>query len=74
MISRLRKEGRAPSGPLPSPGDLAGFDLETYLIFQKQTQRQGETFVIHVGEDKFVEPTGDAGGRLAIGVIGVAKQ
>jgi ring-1,2-phenylacetyl-CoA epoxidase subunit PaaB len=27
-----------------------GAGVETYLIFQKQSQRQGETFVTHVGE------------------------
>jgi ring-1,2-phenylacetyl-CoA epoxidase subunit PaaB len=35
--------------PVAKTGDF-GRGLETYLIFQKQTQRQGETFVTHVGE------------------------
>ena len=33
----------------------------------------GRGVVVHKGEDKFTQPTGDAGGRAAIGVIGVAK-
>lgn len=34
----------------------------------------GRGIVIHADEDKFTQPTGDAGGRVAIGVIGVAKS
>ena len=34
----------------------------------------GRGVVVHVGEDKFTQPTGDAGGRAAVGVIGVAKE
>lgn len=33
----------------------------------------GRGIVIHADEDKYTQPTGDAGGRVAIGVIGVAK-
>ena len=33
----------------------------------------GRGLVVHAGEDKFTQPTGDAGGRVAIGVIGMAK-
>ena len=36
--------------------DLGGLAPETYLIFQKQTQRQGETFVTHVGEVEAASP------------------
>ncbi len=35
---------------LPGLQDLAGLEPETYLVFQKQTQRQGDTFVTHVGQ------------------------
>lgn len=33
----------------------------------------GRGLVVHAGEDKFTQPTGDAGGRVAVGVIGVAN-
>ena len=33
----------------------------------------GRSIVVHVGEDKFTQPTGNAGGRVAFGVIGVAN-
>ncbi|MCA9133707.1 MAG: superoxide dismutase family protein [Planctomycetales bacterium] len=33
----------------------------------------GHALVVHAGEDKFTQPSGDAGGRVAVGVIGVAK-
>ncbi len=33
----------------------------------------GRSVVVHVGPDKFTQPVGDAGGRVAVGVIGVAK-
>ena len=33
----------------------------------------GHGVVVHADEDKFTQPTGDAGGRVAIGVVGVAK-
>jgi len=32
------------------PPDDSDQPTQTYLIFQKQTQRQAETFVVHVGE------------------------
>lgn len=33
----------------------------------------GRGVVVHADEDKFTQPTGDAGGRVAFGVIGVAN-
>lgn len=33
----------------------------------------GRSVIIHASEDKFTQPTGDAGGRIGIGVIGIAK-
>lgn len=33
----------------------------------------GHGVVVHADEDKFTQPTGDAGGRVAIGVVGIAK-
>ncbi|MFQ5423391.1 MAG: superoxide dismutase family protein [Phycisphaerae bacterium] len=33
----------------------------------------GRAVIIHAGEDKFVQPTGGAGARVGIGIIGIAK-
>ncbi len=33
----------------------------------------GRAVIIHAGEDKFVQPTGGAGARAGIGIIGIAK-
>ncbi len=33
----------------------------------------GRAFVVHEKEDQFTQPTGDAGGRIAFGTIGIAK-
>jgi Cu-Zn family superoxide dismutase len=33
----------------------------------------GRSIVVHAKADKFTQPTGDAGGRVAVGVIGIAK-
>lgn len=33
----------------------------------------GRGIVIHAGEDKFTQPVGDAGARVALGVIGIAN-
>jgi superoxide dismutase, Cu-Zn family len=34
----------------------------------------GRSIVVHANEDKFTQPSGDAGPRVAIGVIGIAGQ
>jgi ring-1,2-phenylacetyl-CoA epoxidase subunit PaaB len=48
ILSRTAEEVQ--SLDLQRSSGLAGGASETYLIFQKQTQRQGETFVRHAGE------------------------
>lgn len=32
----------------------------------------GRAVIVHAGQDKFTQPTGDAGPRIALGVIGIA--
>ena len=34
----------------------------------------GRSVVVHADEDKFTQPVGDAGGRVGIGVIGIARR
>jgi Cu-Zn family superoxide dismutase len=34
----------------------------------------GRTLVVHAGRDKFTQPSGDAGDRVAVGVIGIARS
>jgi Cu-Zn family superoxide dismutase len=34
----------------------------------------GRSIVVHAGEDKFTQPVGDAGARVAVGVIGIAAD
>jgi len=34
----------------------------------------GRALVVHEKEDRFVQPTGDAGGRVAFGVVGIAPS
>jgi ring-1,2-phenylacetyl-CoA epoxidase subunit PaaB len=51
ILSRTAEELAA--GGTPAPEDRpaqAEAPAQTYLIFQKQTQRQGETFVVHAGQ------------------------
>jgi superoxide dismutase, Cu-Zn family len=33
----------------------------------------GRAVIVHAGQDKFVQPTGDAGPRIGIGIIGIAR-
>jgi ring-1,2-phenylacetyl-CoA epoxidase subunit PaaB len=47
IFSKTAQELEA--GWVPEPADPA-MPVEPYLIFQKQTQRATETFVVHVGE------------------------
>jgi ring-1,2-phenylacetyl-CoA epoxidase subunit PaaB len=57
-----------PGNEAPSGAGPVGLDPQTYLIFQKQTQRQGETFVTHVGEVQ--APTAEAALALALEQFG----
>jgi superoxide dismutase, Cu-Zn family len=34
----------------------------------------GRAVIVHAGQDKFTQPTGEAGPRIGIGIIGIAKQ
>jgi Cu/Zn superoxide dismutase len=43
---------------------------------QKKENHADDTFglVVHAGADLGTQPSGDAGGRVALGVIGVAQE
>jgi superoxide dismutase, Cu-Zn family len=52
----------------------ATYDLtDPALGFSGATSILGRGVVVHEKPDDFSQPTGNAGGRLAVGVIGVAK-
>ncbi len=66
-------------------GDLGNVEagaggVATVDIFDRQLQLDGprsilgRALVVHAGEDKFTQPSGDAGPRVAVGVIGVARD
>lgn len=46
---------------------------DSVISFDGENSIIGRGIVVHKGEDKFTQPTGDADGRYAVGVIGVAK-
>jgi Cu-Zn family superoxide dismutase len=49
--------------------------VDTQLKLTGSTSILGRAVIVHQNEDDFsTQPTGNAGGRLACGVIGVAKQ
>lgn len=45
---------------------------DTHLSFLGTSSILGRSVVVHAGEDTFGQPSGDAGDRVAIGVIGIA--
>lgn len=45
---------------------------DTVLSFSGANSIVGRSLVVHAGEDVFTQPTGDAGARVGVGVIGVA--
>ena len=53
ILMRTAEELTAGLPSLADPADLAS---ETYFIFQKQSQRQAETFVVHAGEVQAATP------------------
>lgn len=44
------------------------------IAFSGAHSRLGRAIVVHQGEDPFTQPSGDAGGRVAVGIIGIAPQ
>jgi len=62
-------------------GNVKADDDGTATIDIKDTMLQlsgphsilGRGVVVHANEDKFTQPVGDAGGRVAVGVIGVSS-
>lgn len=54
---------------------VATIDIEdSMLMLEGPNSVLGRCLVAHEGEDKFTQPVGDAGGRFAFGVIGVAQK
>jgi len=75
----------APASGKRHVGDLGNIEADEnghamYKKLDKVVQLHGKHavlsrgVVVHAGEDKFTQPTGGAGGRLAVGVIGLAKS
>lgn len=54
---------------------VATIDItDEVLALSGQNSVIGRAFVVHEKADQFTQPTGDAGGRVAFGVIGIAEQ
>lgn len=52
---------------------VAKIDItDSVISFDGANSILGRGLVVHKGEDKFTQPTGDADGRYAVGVIGIA--
>ncbi len=47
--------------------------MDDVIELNGETSILGRALVIHSGEDKFTQPSGDAGSRVAFGVIGVGE-
>ncbi len=56
-------------------GDTAKLELlDTLLTFQGKHSIIGRSVIVHAGEDDLIsQPTGNAGARVACGVIGIAE-
>jgi ring-1,2-phenylacetyl-CoA epoxidase subunit PaaB len=63
LLARTREE-LAASGHIPPP-DHTDQTPQTFLIFQKQNQRQAETFVVHAGEVEAGTPEAALAAALA---------
>jgi Cu-Zn family superoxide dismutase len=74
----------APDAPKRHVGDLGNIEADSQghatldltdpaLGFSGATSILGRGVVVHEKPDDFSQPVGNAGGRLAVGVIGVAK-
>ena len=80
------KNHGAPDGSERHVGDLgnlvAGNDgkahyewIDSHISFTGLNSIMGRAIIVHAGEDDLTsQPTGNAGARLACGVIGLAKQ
>lgn len=76
----------APKGDKHHIGDLGNIEADDsgvakvdvkadFLKFEGPTSILGRGLIVHAGEDDLkTQPTGDAGGRVACGVIGVANM
>jgi len=74
----------APDARTRHVGDLGNVDanaegvgtvdeFDTMLRFRGSSSILGRSIIVHEKADTFIQPTGGAGGRVAIGVIGWAK-
>lgn len=64
ILARTAEELAA--GLMPPLSESAEQATETYLVFQKQTQRQAETFVVHVGEVEAASPEAALAAAVAV--------
>ncbi len=74
-----------PSGPMRHVGDLGNIEanadgmatidlMDPMLGFSGERSILGRGLVVHEkADDLTTQPTGDAGGRLAVGIIGIAQ-
>jgi Cu-Zn family superoxide dismutase len=80
----LKVEHGAPDAKTRHVGDLGNVEAnsegvasvdeyDTMLRFRGGSSIIGRSLIVHEKPDTFVQPTGGAGGRVAIGVIGFAK-
>ena len=73
-----------PNGDTRHVGDLGNLEaddsghamykrVDSVIALEGDHSIIGRGVIIHAGEDMFTQPTGDAGSRIAMGVVGVAN-
>ncbi|MGE3171828.1 MAG: superoxide dismutase family protein [Planctomycetota bacterium] len=57
------------------PDGVAAIDVrDATIALHGENSVVGRAFVVHAGEDTFTPPSGGAGARVALGVIGIAAK